>query len=609
MTMQTIKLSQLRLSPLNVRRVKPDGIEALADDIAAHGLIQNLLAYEEDGLFHVFAGGRRYRALQALKKRKAIGGGFLVAVDVRDRAEAVELSLAENYQRQDMHPADAVRAFVSLRDGAGMSAAEIALRFGQAESYVTKLLRLGSLNPALLVIFARDGFNLEVAKALTLSEDHEAQAEAFNRCGANPPSIRRFLTSQKMTTESGLFRFVGLEAYEAGGGSITPDLFSQGEEGYADQPQLVADLATAKLAEVEAGFRLEGWGEVRVTLEYPHDLHDKPTIWPADEREPTEAEQARLAGIENERAMRLAEIDEDDHWSDPMLRSLADERAAISKALKFFSDEQRSSGGVIAYVDRAGELATKFYRARSEKAARGTNDPALPAPLYSANLLSDLARIKTQAIQDAVAQDSALALDILIDAMAARLLHDTYTYDLGATVTADRASVEVDDKLMTGCSIRRVEERMSECFAALPRDGRFATIRGMATDQKMQLLAGLVALTIDGTLASGTSPGKRHAAVDEIGREAGVDMAGAWTAGTAFFDRMRKSALLTVLTDACGPSAADNCAKLKKTELAVAVAERLPAGWLPEPLRIDAVDMGEEEVSMADDDIELSEAA
>ncbi len=110
MTLQTIKLSQLRLSPLNVRRVKPDGIEALADDIAAHGLIQNLLAYEDSGLFHVFAGGRRYRALQALKKRKTISSGFRVVVDVRNQAEAVELSLAENYQRQDMHPADAVRA-------------------------------------------------------------------------------------------------------------------------------------------------------------------------------------------------------------------------------------------------------------------------------------------------------------------------------------------------------------------------------------------------------------------------------------------------------------------------------------------------------------------
>ena len=42
----TVKLSQLRLSPLNQRRVKPSAVESMADDIAAHGLLQNLVAYE-----------------------------------------------------------------------------------------------------------------------------------------------------------------------------------------------------------------------------------------------------------------------------------------------------------------------------------------------------------------------------------------------------------------------------------------------------------------------------------------------------------------------------------------------------------------------------------
>ena len=49
MAIITVKLSQLRLSPLNSRRVKPSAIESMADDIDAHGLLQNLVAYEEDG--------------------------------------------------------------------------------------------------------------------------------------------------------------------------------------------------------------------------------------------------------------------------------------------------------------------------------------------------------------------------------------------------------------------------------------------------------------------------------------------------------------------------------------------------------------------------------
>jgi hypothetical protein len=102
MGITTIKLSQLRLSPLNQRRVKPSAVEAMADDIAAHGLLQNLVAYEDEGLFYVFAGGRRYRGLKELAKRKRIKNNDTFPVEVRTKEEAIELSLAENFQREDM---------------------------------------------------------------------------------------------------------------------------------------------------------------------------------------------------------------------------------------------------------------------------------------------------------------------------------------------------------------------------------------------------------------------------------------------------------------------------------------------------------------------------
>ena len=81
----TVKLSQLRLSPLNQRRVKPSAVESMADDIAAHGLLQNLVAYEDDGLFYVFAGGRRYRALKQLAKRKQSNNSDEFPVEVRTK--------------------------------------------------------------------------------------------------------------------------------------------------------------------------------------------------------------------------------------------------------------------------------------------------------------------------------------------------------------------------------------------------------------------------------------------------------------------------------------------------------------------------------------------
>ena len=155
MTLQTVKLSQLRLSPLNVRRVKPKAIDQLAADMLAHGQLQNLVVYAEGNRFEVAVGGRRYRAFKQLEKARAIPSCHPVSVDVRDKAEAVELSLAENVSREDMHVADAVIAYGDLR-AEGKSPEDIAARFGVALSYVKKVLRLSALHPDALACLARD---------------------------------------------------------------------------------------------------------------------------------------------------------------------------------------------------------------------------------------------------------------------------------------------------------------------------------------------------------------------------------------------------------------------------------------------------------------------
>jgi ParB family chromosome partitioning protein len=74
-------------------------------------------------------------------------------------------------------------------------------------------------------------------------------------------TIRRILTTEVGTT-SGLFLFVGREAYEAKGGTITVDLFSQGDEGFADSPELIEELAEEKLEAIAAEYRSIGWHEV-----------------------------------------------------------------------------------------------------------------------------------------------------------------------------------------------------------------------------------------------------------------------------------------------------------------------------------------------------------
>lgn len=593
----TIKLSQLRLSPLNQRKVKPSAIDAMADDIAAHGLLQNLIAYEEDGLFYVFAGGRRYRGLKELAKRKRIKNSDVFPIEVRAKEEAIELSLIENEQREDMHPADRIRSYGALRD-AGMSAEDIAARSGLAVSFVYKMLRLSALAPSLIDLIAKDQLTLDAARALTLTDDHDQQVKVCKAANGQAHAIRRMLTTEKVATTSGAFLFIGREAYEAKGGTITPDLFSQGDAGYADQPELVQELAEEKLDTIADEYRAIGWHEVRASLDRPYDLYMKGSMYPAT-REPTEAEAERLAEIE----LEIEAIAEKEGEDSDRIEPLVDERDAITEGLRAFNAEQVAVGGVALWVSHDGSLGKSIYRAKAEpKPKAGSGEPQ---PLYSNSLFADLSRIKTQIVQEAVAADPALALDIVLDSLAGQLLHGAHSYQMALEVQAKTVATDVPDELMATSDVRPVEEVMATRFASIPAEGRFETIRAMSDDDKMALLAGLVAMTVDGTVFSGGSPGRRHHHFEQIARASGVDIAARWIAPIALFDKMRRAAMIDLLREECGAPSAENCATIKKKgDLAVNVSERLPASWLPAPMKIGAFDQPEGEAEDFDPDMD-----
>src|SRR3546814_7716704 len=133
MTIQTIQLNKLALSDLNVRKVKPKEIEALAADIQARGVLQTLIGYDEDGKIKICAGGRRYRALKLLQQGKTIPGTFEVPVDLRSKDEAREIALAENAKREAKHPADAIMPYRAIIDR-GKVVDDVAASFGDRKS-------------------------------------------------------------------------------------------------------------------------------------------------------------------------------------------------------------------------------------------------------------------------------------------------------------------------------------------------------------------------------------------------------------------------------------------------------------------------------------------
>ena len=178
-----IPLSQLELSPCNVRKTPADAsaFTELKASIAAHGLLENLIARSmgpgADGIgrYAVIAGGRRLAAMQALAAEGALDEDHPVPCRmIEDIVAAEEVSLAENSVRAAMHPADQVEAFRRLAD-AGSTAAAIAARFGVSERTVEKRLRLGNAAPVLLEAYREGEIDLETLMAFAVTTDHARQ--------------------------------------------------------------------------------------------------------------------------------------------------------------------------------------------------------------------------------------------------------------------------------------------------------------------------------------------------------------------------------------------------------------------------------------------------
>src|SRR5688572_29057045 len=119
----TIPLDKLVLSDGNVRRVNAAiSIEALAESIARRGLLQSLSVRplldsegSETGRYEVQAGGRRLRALKLLAKQKRLAKNAPIACIVKTTGILEDDSLAENTDREALHPLDEFRAMAALR--------------------------------------------------------------------------------------------------------------------------------------------------------------------------------------------------------------------------------------------------------------------------------------------------------------------------------------------------------------------------------------------------------------------------------------------------------------------------------------------------------------
>ncbi|OJV29290.1 ParB/RepB/Spo0J family partition protein [Sphingomonas sp. 67-36] len=660
-----IPFNKLVLSQSNVRRVKAGvSIEDLAASIARRGLIQSISVVpvadangNETGMFEVPAGGRRFRALEMLVKQKRLAKIAPVPCVVRERDSAIlaeEVSLAENIERAPLHPLDQYRAFQDMRDK-GMSEEEIAAAFFVPAQVVKQRLRLASVSPVLLEIYAEDGMTLEQLMAFTVSTDHARQEQVWEAIkdawSKEPYQIRRMLTETTVRASDKRAVFVGIEAYEAAGGVTTRDLFQSDDGGWLEDAALLDRLVAEKLKAATETIATEGWKWIEVAASFPYDVTHGLRELQGEPLDLSAEEQATIEALNAEYQKLETEYEGADELPDEVDQRLGEIEAALAafetRPVRFDSDDIRRAGVFISIahdgsldIDRGYVRTEDEARIESdgETGAEAAGDPAEPVvqravitiggqpaepdddddgvikPLPE-RLVVELTAYRTLALRNAVAENPHVAMTALLH----KLVSDTfmtrmYTGAMEAGVKHVFFPAQ-DDALNDSLSARAVQNRHGAWAGDIPKDGDalWNWLADLDDTSRMALLAHCVSYGVNALYerpnphgASGISQhtlDMRLAQADRLTRATGLDLVEAgWrpTFGN-YLNRVTKPRILQAVREGAGEQAAQLIDHLKKGDMAKE-AERLLAdtGWLPEPLRL----LAEVEASTPDTEVD-----
>jgi ParB family chromosome partitioning protein len=382
-----IPFNKLVLSQYNVRRIKAGvSVEELAEDIARRGLLQSLNVRPvldadgvETGTFEIPAGGRRFQALSLLVKQKRLSKTAPIPCIVREATSEIlaeDDSLAENMQRVALHPLDQFRAFVALREK-GQGEEAIAAAFFVTPQIVKQRLKLASVVPALLEVYADNGMTLEQLMAFTVNPDHSRQVQIWdavkNSWNKEPHAIRRMLTETSVRASDRRAVFVGVDAYEAAGGVVLRDLFQGDDGGWLEDPALLDRLVAEKLqAETEA-LASECWKWIEVATDLPYGYSHGLRRISGDPAPMTDEESTSHAALLAEyRALEEEYSGQDEYPEeiDARLGQLEMAMEALEQRPLIYDEAEIARAGVFVTLDRDGSLAVYRGYVRPEDEPR-----------------------------------------------------------------------------------------------------------------------------------------------------------------------------------------------------------------------------------------------
>lgn len=194
-------------SPYQPRtRFAEAGIEELAQSIRASGIIQPLVVRKIGSRYQLIAGERRWRAAQRAQLLRVP----VVLREVSDE-QALELTLVENIQREDLNPIEQARAFDRLMEEFHLTQDEVASRTGKDRATVANSVRLLSLEEPLLEWIEEGKITAGHGRALLAVEDRKLRYDLAQKASRGKLTVRQL---ERMATRRSRGRGIQTQVVE-----------------------------------------------------------------------------------------------------------------------------------------------------------------------------------------------------------------------------------------------------------------------------------------------------------------------------------------------------------------------------------------------------------
>lgn len=622
----TVPFNQLHLSSANVRKKRDAGkLAALAASIRTLGLLQNLVVHADKQGHAVVAGGNRYLAIKQLVDGGELPIDWPTSVCLIDANDSTAVSLAENVQREAMHPADEFHAFLKLSDGEGWTIDRIADAFSVTPLVVERRLRLAAAAPELIEAFREDELTTDQLIALCATDDHERQVDVWNRSKdyvwmCKPKALRKAVLADDeidVSRDPRIDFIGGLDVYRDAGGEVRRDLFTgEGNGGFITDGALLDKLVADKLDETAAQVRAEGWGWVELWPEFDWEQYRRfgraPKLeesLPEEVRikiESLDAEGEKLANERDAIDANAGEYSTEDserlYAIDERMSAIEEEIEELKDAHAIFAPEVMANSGAVVTLD---DDRLRIERGLVKSADRNAVAAAIGAPdAVTGGRVTEPAGRKPDALSEAVrssllghrnlaaqvttADQPTVAKVLLACWTVQHIRMDDHSTPSDFSITGKTGGTRIYHKIADETGKAKEEAFADVCQKAvvkLPKadDKLWDALSAKSAEELDRIIAYGVALSVSLSTDNNGLTGKLLASL-------GFDMAAHFTATAEnYLGKVSKSMIVEALREAgkiTNAAHAERIITMKKGELAdYAEGQLAGTGWVPSVIR------------------------